>query len=248
MVLPTPVARLIWGRSQRSSDFPFRGDVPDPASMSGELERLFWANEGPAVHKWLHYFPIYERYFSGFRGTPLRFLEIGVSKGGSLDMWRSYFGPEAVIYGIDIDEACAQFDGRSAQVRIGSQDDPAFLASVVAEMGGVDVVLDDGSHDSRHIRASLDVLFPLLSEGGVYMMEDLHAAYWVSHSGGYRRPSSIMETVKTMIDDLHHWYHGRGQSVAATTDNLAAIHVHDSITVLEKGRQDRPSNAVRGHG
>jgi hypothetical protein len=127
----------------------------------------------------------------------VRFLEIGVSKGGSLDMWRSYFGPEAVIYGIDIDEACAQFDGRSAQVRIGSQDDPAFLASVVAEMGGVDVVLDDGSHDSRHIRASLDVLFPLLSEGGVYMMEDLHAAYWVSHSGGYRRPSSIMETVKT---------------------------------------------------
>jgi hypothetical protein len=68
------------------------------------------------------------------------------------------------------------------------------------------------------------------------MMEDLHAAYWVSHSGGYRRPSSIMETVKTMIDDLHHWYHGRGQSVAATTDNLAAIHVHDSITVLEKAR------------
>jgi uncharacterized heparinase superfamily protein len=114
-------------------------------------------------------------------------------------------------------------------------------------MGGVDVVLDDGSHDSRHIRASLDVLFPLLSEGGVYMMEDLHAAYWVSHTGGYRRPSSIMETVKTMIDDLHHWYHGRGQSVAATADNLAAIHVHDSITVLEKARQVRPANAVRGH-
>jgi hypothetical protein len=214
MVLPTPVARLIWGRSQRSSDFPFRGETPDPGALSGDLERIFWNNEGPAVHKWLH---------------------------------RSYFGPEAVIYGIDIDEACAQFDGRSAQVRIGSQDDPAFLASVVAEMGGVDVVLDDGSHDSRHIRASLDVLFPLLSEGGVYMMEDLHAAYWVSHTGGYRRPSSIMETVKTMIDDLHHWYHGRGQSVAATADNLAAIHVHDSITVLEKARQVRPANAVRGH-
>ena len=247
MVLPAPVARLIWGRSQRSSDFPFRGEAPDPGALSGDLERLFWNNEGPAVHKWLHYFPIYERYFAGFRGTPLRFLEIGVSKGGSLDMWRSYFGPEAVIYGIDIDEACAQFDGRSAQVRIGSQDDPGFLASVVAEMGGVDVVLDDGSHDSRHIRASLDVLFPLLSEGGVYMMEDLHAAYWVSHTGGYRRPASVMETVKTMIDDLHHWYHGRGQSVAATADNLAAIHVHDSITVLEKARQVRPANAVRGH-
>ncbi|WP_432676134.1 class I SAM-dependent methyltransferase [Nioella aestuarii] len=214
--------------------------------MSGDLERFFWSNDGPIVHKWLHYFPIYERYFGAFKGKPVRFLEIGVSKGGSLDMWRSYFGPEAVIFGIDIDPNCAEFDGRSGAVRIGSQDDPEFLAKVVEEMGGLDLVLDDGSHHSRHIRKSLDTLFPLLSDGGVYMIEDLHAAYWPSFGGGYRRPSSFMEVVKVMIDDMHHWYHSRGEKVQATAGGLSGLHVHDSITVLEKQALSRPAHAQRG--
>lgn len=214
--------------------------------MSGPLERLFWSNDGPVVHKWPHYFPIYERHFGPFRDRPVRFLEIGVSKGGSLDLWRRYFGADAVIFGIDIDPACAAFDGRSAQVRIGSQDDPAFLEAVVAEMGGLDLVLDDGSHDSIHIRASLDVLFPYLAEGGVYMIEDLHAAYWPEFSGGYGRASSFMESAKTLIDDLHHWHHHRGQKIAATRDALTGLHIYDSIVVLDKARPAMPYHAKRG--
>ncbi len=229
-----------------SSAYRYTGDPPSDADMSGDLERWFWANEGALVHKWLHYFPVYERYFTPWRDKPLKFLEIGVSQGGSLDMWRSYFGPDAVIYGIDIDPACARFDGRSGQVRIGSQDDAGFLASVVDEMGGIDLVLDDGSHDSVHIRKSLDTLFPSLADGGVYMIEDLHAAYWARFSGGYRKRGSFLEVTKTLIDDMHHWYHGHGQVIGTTRDQLDAIHVHDSIVVLDKVRQVTPSNAKRG--
>lgn len=236
----------MWGQGASARVFLNDGTVKAPAQPSGELEAFFWANEGPVVHKWHHYFPIYERYMSRFRDRPVRMLEIGVSEGGSLDMWRSYLGAEAVIFGIDIDPSCAAYDGRSGQVRIGSQDDPTFLADVVGEMGGVDLVLDDGSHDNRHIRASLDVLFPLLSEGGVYMIEDLHTAYWVKFSGGYRRPASFMSVVKTMIDDMHHWYHDRGQRIQATKDCLMGIHVYDSVVVLEKGRHTRPVHTRRG--
>ena len=246
MALSRQLARLIWGRGKKIRQFDFAGEVPAADEMSGPLEAFFWSHDGPVVHNWVHYFPIYERYFGPFRGRPVRFLEIGVSRGGSLDMWRDYFGAEATIFGIDIDPACAEFDGKSGQVRIGSQADPAFLAAVVEEMGGVDLVLDDGSHDSLHIRASLDALFPKLTPGGVYMIEDLHAAYWPSHTGGYRRPASFMEAVKVMMDDLHHWYHHRGQRIAATADSLTAIHVHDSITVLEKGRPIRPAHTRRG--
>ena len=42
--------------------------------------------------------------------------------------------------------------------------------------GGVDVVLDDGSHECA-IPRQPKVLFPRLSDGGVYMIEDLHTAY-----------------------------------------------------------------------
>lgn len=224
--------------------FAFTGAPPE--GPKSDLERLFWQNEGPVVHKWLHYLPIYERYFAQFRGRPIRFLEIGVFKGGSLRMWRDYLGPEAVICGIDIDPGCAAFDGQAGMVRIGSQDDPDFLRSVVDDMGGVDVVLDDGSHDSRHIRASLDALYPRLAEGGVYMIEDLHCAYWPEWSGGYDAPESFMNDVKRMVDDIHHWYHEHGEAVRATAGHLAGLHVHDSIVVLEKRSSDRPAHHMVG--
>lgn len=247
MKLPNKLAKYFWGRGKQGiRPFTYTGDKPPASSDKNDLERFFWSNDGPKVHKWLHYFDIYDRYFSEFQGAPVKFLEIGVFNGGSLDMWRNYFGQDAVIFGIDIDPNCANLNGRSAQVRIGSQDDPTFLREVVEEMGGVDLVLDDGSHDSIHIRKSLDVLFPLLADGGRYMIEDLHAAYWPSHSGGYRRPASFISAVKGMIDDINHWYHGRAHTVPATAEEIRAIHIHDSIVVLEKGQSERPAHHVTG--
>jgi Methyltransferase domain len=228
------------------NEFKHDGDRPPTTSPPTDVEKLFWSNEGPIVHKWHHYLPIYDRYLTPWRDRPVRMLEIGVSRGGSMAMWRNFLGADAVLYGIDIDPSCAQFDGRSAQVRIGSQTDPEFLRAVVAEMGGVDIVLDDGSHVSAHIRASLDVLYPMLSDGGLYMIEDLHACYWRSFGGGYRRPGSFVETVKTMIDDLHHWYHDRGEQIAATAGHLGAMHVYDSIVVLEKTVVAPPRHTRRG--
>jgi hypothetical protein len=162
-----------------------------------------------------------------------------------MDMWRWYFGPDAMLFGIDIDPKCAEFDGQSGQIRIGSQDDPDFLRSVVREMGGLDIVIDDGSHDSIHIRKSLDTLFPDLSDDGVYFIEDLHAAYWHSYSGGYRARTSFLEAAKEMIDDMHHWYHDNGLTVASTAGCVGGIHIHDSIVVLEKAGDLPPRRTFR---
>ena len=68
-----------------------------------ELWQNFLAHDGKLIHKWTHYFGAYERHFAGFRGKSMTFLEIGVSEGGSLQMWQRYFGPYARIVGIDID-------------------------------------------------------------------------------------------------------------------------------------------------
>lgn len=233
-------------RIPRMRTFAYQGETPDTADLSNPLEAYFWSHEGTVVHKWHHYFKIYDRYFSSFRGKPVKMLEIGVSKGGSLDMWRSYLGDEATIFGIDIDAKCAAYDGKSAQVRIGSQADPAFLKDVVDEMGGIDLVLDDGSHDSHHIRASLAALYPRLTNGGVYMIEDLHAAYWPNFSGGYNAPTSFMNDVKQMIDDMHHWYHGHGEKLGPTDGALAGLHVYDSIVVLEKAIVAKPLHTKMG--
>lgn len=154
-----------------------KDDIQTKYGYSGALLEIFADNKSEEVHKWHHCIPIYDRYFSRFRGRKIRFLELGVSKGGSLQMWRKYFGDEAIIFGIDINKDCAIFIGKVGQVRVGSQTDPKFLQSITEEMGGIDIVLDDGSHQMKHIKYSLNYLFPKLNYGGIYLIEDLHTSY-----------------------------------------------------------------------
>jgi hypothetical protein len=221
-------------------------DLFDKFGSTGELAQIYASNKDLVVHKWHHYIPIYEKYFEKYRGREIRFLEIGVSKGGSLRMWREYLGPKAIIYGIDIDEECLRFDGLHAEVRIGSQIDSDFLSSVVSEMGGIDVVLDDGSHDMKHIAASVEILFPKLNIGGTYLIEDLHTAYWGGFSGGYKSKNNFYRIIPKLIDDIHSWYHSYGKRSPFSSDSISSIHIHDSIVVLEKENIYPPTHSQVG--
>ncbi len=214
-----------------------KADITSKYGAQGDLVDIYSSVAETLVHKWHHYLPIYDRYLAPWRNRhekPLRLLEIGVSQGGSLEMWRRYFGQEAIIFGIDINPACAIFNGRSGAVRIGSQDDPEFLKSVVAEMGGVDVVIDDGSHEMGHIKASLLTLFPLLSLGGTYVIEDLLTAYWREFGGGLTTRDNFFVFLRHMIDDMHHWYHRGSVAHLDMSRSLTGLHVHDSMVILDK--------------
>jgi cephalosporin hydroxylase len=212
-----------------------------------ELERLYYGHTGKRIFKWHHYLAHYERHLRDLRARaqagPVRILEIGVLGGGSLQLWRKYFGPNAVIYGIDIDPSCKQHEGEGCHVRIGSQDDPAFLREVVKEMGGIDMVLDDGSHVGRHQVASFRALWPLLAMNGLYVCEDLHTAYWAGQwEGGQNKPGTFIETVKAMIDEMHAWYAGISSPVGdmGLKTSLTGLHVYDSIVFLEKAVKEEP--------
>lgn len=131
----------------------------------------------------------------------------------------------------------------AGQVRIGSQADAIFLQAVVKEMGGIDIVLDDGSHQMAHITDSLRVLFPQLNHGGIYLIEDLHTAYWRSFGGGYRTPHNFFHWLRRVVDDMHHWYHGEGLKESLVSQDCSAIHIHDSIVVLEKEKTYPPTHS-----
>ena len=248
--------RLLGRRPGNSGSFAWPIDRDVEAMLeSSDCGRLFLEHEGSAIHKWVHYFEIYSRELAPVRhGFPLpdgsrrqlRFLEIGVSHGGSLELWRRYLGPDATIFGIDVDPRCAKVDDRVASVRIGSQTDAAFLRSVVDEMGGLDVVIDDGSHQAHHQRKTLDVLFPLLADGGLYVVEDVHTAYWSNFGGGLRRRGSWIETVKAVIDDMHVPYHGHSTAVLSSDSGAFRVTAYDSITVIEKRPASRPKSIRTG--
>ena len=249
--LATEKARRVFGISGRKGDI--RSFMLDPsertamsASSSSDLAKIFFTHRGRIVHKWIHYLDIYDRHFAAYRHTPVRMLEIGVFHGGSLEMWREYFGSDASICGIDVNPECANRVTPPNQVRIGSQADPEFLRSVVDEFGAPDIILDDGSHIARHQRVSFDTLFPLLREGGLYVIEDLHTSYFPGKDGGgYRRKGTAIEYVKEMIDDMHAWYH-RKRPATPTRQLIGAIHFYDSIVIIEKRRVDRPSHIMVG--
>lgn len=222
-----------------------RQDVSLKYAFDGDLLDIFVEGGERAVNKWHHYLPIYDRYFSRWRGKEVRFLEVGVANGGSLDMWREYFGQRARIFGIDIDEDCRRFDGIGGTVRVGSQADRQFLEQVVEEMGGeVDVVLDDGSHNMNDIKVTLEAVFPKMSDGGIYMIEDLHTSYWSPFGGGYFARGNFFNHVRSLIDDLHRWYHVFPVKHSSISDHCSAIHIHDSICVFERGPVERPMYSV----
>jgi hypothetical protein len=222
------------------------------AAGAGESETgaMFFAHEGRLIHKWTQYFDAYDRQFAPYRHgfpqpdgsrRPLRFLEIGVAHGGSLQLWRRYFGPDAAIWGIDVDPRCAAIDDADLEVRIGSQGDRRFLLGVVSEMGGVDIVLDDGSHKAADQRTSFEVLFPLVSDGGLYVVEDLHTSYSQRFGGGYRRSGTFVEAAKDIIDDMHSWYHEEPAKVLPGGESGASqLSVYDSMVFVHKSARRRP--------
>jgi hypothetical protein len=112
---------------------------------------------------------------------------------------------------------------------------------VLAEIGPPDIILDDGSHVAKHQEISFRTLFPMLKEGGLYVMEDLHTAYWRDWGGGYRRRGTAIELIKDMIDDLHGWYHEEPTRTPAQSE-IGAIHVYDSVVVIEKQHKRRPAH------
>ena len=227
---------------------------------TGELAAIFEATEG--VTKWAHYLPIYEAALAPYRDRPIRLLEIGVARGGSLQMWRRYLHQDTVIVGIDIDPACRRFDDSAARihVRIGSQADASFLRGVANEFGPFDVILDDGSHMTSHMVESFRHLFlSALAPGGVYIVEDIHSNYWTAQRDS---ALSFVDFTKWLIDAMHAHYQDAtwepafrvgdsrrrsSFSVPVATTIVEKVEFYDSIAVVHRanGQREVPRSIYR---
>ena len=206
----------------------------------------FLSSDHRRTHKWYQYFPVYERHCERFRNRYATLFEIGLGEGGSMQLWKRHLGPFVRIVGIDVEPLCKQLEEDQIQVRIGSQDDVDFLARVVAEFGNPDIVIDDGSHLQSHVNTTFDFLYPRVAKNGVYLIEDLHAAYWPDHGAGLRHPNSFIERAKGYVDDMHAHYTSGELPPSALGERTASIHFYDSIVALEVGEQRVMGHALVG--
>jgi hypothetical protein len=205
------------------------------------LFSIFDSNaEGPGAWKPRQYFKVYHRHLARFVGRAVNVVEVGVYSGGSLRMWREYFGPRATIHGIDIDPACRQFESDRIEIVIGDQSDRGFWREFLERVPQIDIVIDDGSHVPEHQVATLEALLPHISNGGVYICEDIGGADNPFHSylAGLARPLSSLDAESS----------SEGQATTGVQQQIEGIHIYPYIAVIEKPEKPfaRFSTEVRG--
>lgn len=200
----------------------------------GDLMKFWLFEKHRCIDKWAHYFSVYEKWFSPYRGKDIVFVEIGVQNGGSIQMWKNYFGKAAQIVGVDIDERCKAFEEQGIAIEIGSQDDKNFWTIFKKKYPRVDILLDDGGHTMNQQIVTFREMFPHIKDGGLYMCEDCHTSYWNNYGGGLKGGGTFIEFTKSLIDEINA-FHTRGAlQPSYNTLNMGGIHFYDSIVVVEK--------------
>lgn len=199
------------------------------------------------VHR---YTPHYERHFAPFRDREIVLLELGIGGyarerqgGASLRMWKWFF-PRAQVVGLDIEDKSFVDEARITSV-LGSQTDGRLLRRICARFGAPTIVIDDGSHRPPHVIKSFQVLFPLLADGGLYVIEDTQTSYWPQWKGSLDRddPTTSMAMVKRLIDGLNfEEYLDEDYEPTYTDLNVRAVHCYHNLVVIEKGDNREGSN------
>jgi len=210
-----------------------------------DLEHFFFNHPHRLIHKWNHYFEVYERHLGHLRDRKINLLEIGISHGGSLEMWNDYFKGNAMIYAVDINEECKKFESENVRVFIGSQEDKKFLQHLRSVIPPVDILIDDGGHTMKQQRITFETLFDHITDNGIYICEDLHTSYWKYFGGGYKRKRSFIEYSKNFIDSLHAW-HRKNTRPDHFTETIHSLHYYDSMLVIEKRKMSAPFDVKSG--
>lgn len=210
-----------------------------------DLDKFFYHKEHRLIHKWVHYTEAYDRFFSKYRGKKVTLLEIGVYQGGSLQMWKDYFGENAEIIGLDINPDCKKAEGKNIKIYIGDQEDRKFLNSLKKQIGRVDIIIDDGGHMMEQQKVSFEELFDVLADDGIYLCEDCHTSYWRAFNGGYRKKNTFIEFSKSMIDGLNVQYIEEDSVEFQYSSEIKSLSFYDGMVFIEKRSKANKSLAIK---
>ncbi|MFH1442353.1 MAG: class I SAM-dependent methyltransferase [Candidatus Omnitrophota bacterium] len=212
------------------------------------LSKIYYKNlhKLSLIHKTdkRRYAQYYHKHFQPLREKKLNILEIGVggyenslTGGNSLRMWKHYF-PNSNIYAIDIHEK-SRLQEKRIKIFKGSQEDEKFLNDVFNKTGFLDIIIDDGSHINEHIISSFKILFPLLKNGGIYVVEDTQTSYWPDYGGDSKNlnnPLTAMNFFKGLTDCLNYEeFILPGYKAGYFDKNIASMHFYHNAIFIYKG-------------
>ena len=167
--------------------------------LLAETYKYFLESPEPSV-KHTSYFAVYDYLFSKFKNKEIVFVEVGVLNGGSLFMWRKYFGKNARIIGIDLNPNAKKWEAHGFEIFIGNQGDVKFWSETLNHIGKIDILLDDGGHTYKQQVITVESAVNSINENGLIVIEDVQTSYLKGF--GPRRYSFIKYT-KNMIDKIN---------------------------------------------
>jgi len=175
------------------------------------------------------YFSVYDEIFKKYIGKKIVFVEVGILHGGSLVMWRNYFGNQARIIGIDINPEAKKLEDRGFEIYIGSQSSKDFWDNFFKDVGPVDIVLDDGGHQYKQQIITAHESIKNINDGGVLVTEDTHTSYMPNF--GYPSKYSFINFAKNKIDKINYRF-----PLFKDKDNIEkkifSINFYESIVVF----------------
>lgn len=203
-----------------------------------KLKKFFYLKKGLFINKWDHYLDVYNIFFEKYKNAnSINLLEIGVFQGGSLELWKHYFGNKLKIVGVDIMPKLKILENKKNNIfiEIGDQSDPNFLNYLSKKHGPFDIIIDDGGHQMNEQIQSFQSLLKNVKEGGLYITEDLFSSYsdnpnWIG--AGLKKQGTYVEFIKNIIDELNGFFYKNG--ITENTKLIKSMHFYPSLLIIER--------------
>ncbi len=207
-----------------------------------EIALKYDTDKGPNCH---NYTPVYHQYFYPIRNEVRNFLEIGVLNGASLQMWEEYF-PNARIWGFDWNTTFVPDPNSRISIIHGDQGKKEDLERLKAEIKEpLDIIIDDGGHHMHQQILTFHELFPTVSPGGYFVIEDLHTSYSTAY-GAIPGKLTAVDLTKNLIDEVQ--LNGRSfigdpiksiEEIGSGTLSfyekfIDSIHIHKSLAIFSR--------------
>lgn len=164
-----------------------------------------------------NYSPIYEKILEPFMERYISMLILGVGGyhhidrgGGDLVAFKQYL-PNAKIIGVDeFDKSFLNQD--RIKTYISDQANEEALYNIIKLEGIPNIVIDDCSHQCPLTIKSFEIIFPLLQEGAIYIIEDIEGSWYELYDYGgckdvnnHSHPST-MNYFKSLLNDINAQY------------------------------------------
>ena len=224
---------------------------------SNYMRELLKNHKGNLTDRWSSYTQVYENFLASKKEATTAILEVGVQNGGSLEIWAKYFPSADRIVGLDINDKIRSVHFQDARIEAlvldATKDEAKSILVQKFGSKSFDLIIDDGSHISGHILRTLENFWELLSDNGVYIIEDLHCSYWKFYKGGLNKHKSAVTRLADIADAINHehwrlkpvdvlvqyiksYYRGRRWTkfLQSNHSTFQTISFHNSMAVIQK--------------